>query len=64
MSNTYDDPEDAERAVRKLNSLRQDKRSFGKYLTVFERTLLEAGSLNWDDVVKKSILAKGLLTET
>ena len=64
MSNTYDDPENAERAIRKLNSLRQDKRSFGKYLTVFERTLLEVGGLNQDDVVKKSILAKGLLTET
>jgi zinc knuckle protein/retrotransposon gag protein len=60
LSNAYDDPEDAERAVRKLNSLRQDKRSFGKYLATFERTLLEAGGLTWDDVVKKSMLAKGL----
>ena len=63
LSNAYDDPEDAERAVRKLNSLRQDKRSFGKYLATFERTLLEAGGLSWDDVVKKSMLAKGLSTE-
>jgi hypothetical protein len=46
LSNAYDDSEDAERAVRKLNSLRQDKRSFGKYLAIFERTLLEAGGLN------------------
>lgn len=60
LSNAYDDPEDAERAVRKLNSLQQGKRPFGKYLATFERTLLEAGGLTWDDVVKKSMLAKGL----
>lgn len=60
LSNAYDDPEDAERAIRKLNSLHQDKRPFGKYLATFERTLLEAGGLAWDDVVKKSMLAKGL----
>ena len=63
LSNAYDDPEDAERAVRRLNALRQEKRSFGKYLATFERTLLEAGGLNWDDVVKKSMLAKGLSTD-
>ena len=63
LSNAYDDPEDAERAVRKLNALRQEKRPFGKYLATFERTLLEAGGLNWDDVVKKSMLAKGLSTD-
>jgi hypothetical protein len=60
LSNAYDDPEDAERAVRKLNALQQGKRPFGKYLATFERTLLEAGGLAWDDVVKKSMLAKGL----
>jgi hypothetical protein len=64
LSNAYEDPEDAERAVRKLNSLRQDKRPFGKYLATFERTLLEAGGLTWDDAVKKSMLAKGLSIET
>lgn len=63
LKNAYDDPEDAERAVRKLNSLRQEKRPFGKYLATFERTLLEAGGLTWDDVVKKSMLAKGLSIE-
>ena len=45
LSNAYDDPEDAERAVRKLNMLRQDKRLFGKYLATFEQILLEAGGL-------------------
>ena len=63
LSNAYDDPEDAERAVRRLNALRQEKRPFGKYLVNFERTLLKASGLNWDDVVKKSILAKGLSTD-
>jgi hypothetical protein len=63
LSNAYDNPEDVERAVRKLNALRQDRRPFGKYLATFERTLLEAGGLSWDDIVKKSMLAKGLSTD-
>jgi hypothetical protein len=63
LSNAYDDPEDAERAVRKLNTLQQGKRPFGKYLATFERTLLEAGGLAWDNVVKKSMLAKGLSSD-
>ena len=60
LSNIYDDLEDVERAVRRLNALRQEKRPFGKYLVTFEHILLKAGGLNWDDMVKKSILVKGL----
>jgi len=50
--------------VQKLNSLSQDKGTFAKYLATFERTLLEAGGLNWDDAVKKLMLERGLPTET
>jgi len=62
LANAYDDPEDAERAVRRLGTLQQDG-SFGKYLALFEKTLLQAGGMNWDDVVKKSMLARGLSEE-
>lgn len=60
LANAYDDPENAERAIEKLNTLKQGKRPFAKYLATFERTLLEAGGLTWDVAVKKAMLAKGL----
>jgi hypothetical protein len=60
LASAYDDPENAERAVRKLGDLRQNDQPFGKYLALFERTLLQAGGMTWDDVVKKSMLARGL----
>jgi hypothetical protein len=63
LRNAYDDPESVERAVRKLDILQQGTSSFAKYLARFERTLLEAGGLNWDDTVKKAFLSRGLTTE-
>jgi hypothetical protein len=63
LENAYDDPENAERAVRKLNSLQQGTRPFAKYLALFEKTVLEAGGLMWEASVRKAMLAKGLSPE-
>jgi hypothetical protein len=60
LRNAYDDPESVERAVRKLDTLQQGTSSFAKYLARFERTLLQAGGLSWDDTVKKAFLSRGL----
>ncbi len=45
----YDDPESAERAARKLNTLRQGTKSFNSFLAEFERTLLDAGGIDWSN---------------
>lgn len=63
LRNAYDDPESVERAVRKLDTLQQGTGTFAKYLARFERTLLEAGGLMWDDTVKKAFLSRGLTME-
>ena len=60
LRNAYDDPESVGRAVRKLDTLQQGTSSFARYLARFERTLLEAGGLSWDDTVKKAFLSRGL----
>jgi len=60
LRNAYDDPESVGRAVRKLDTLQQGTSSFAKYLARFERTLLQAGGITWDDTVKKAFLSRGL----
>jgi hypothetical protein len=60
LRNAYDDPESVGRAVRKLDTLQQGTSSFAKYLARFERTLLQAGGISWDDAVKKAFLSRGL----
>lgn len=60
LRNAYDDPESVGRAVRKLDTLQQGASSFAKYLARFERTLLQAGGIAWDDAVKKTFLSRGL----
>lgn len=59
----YDDPESAERAARKLNTLRQGTKSFNLFLAEFERTLLDAGGIDWSDQVKKTFLNNSLSSE-
>lgn len=63
LRNAYDDPESVGRAIRKLDTLQQGTSSFSKYLARFERTLLEAGGISWDDTVKKAFLSRGLSIE-
>jgi hypothetical protein len=59
----YDDVEATERASRKLAQLKQGGRSFNNFLAEFDRTLLDAGGLNWNDQVKKTFLGNCLSTE-
>ena len=56
----YDDHESAERAARKLNTLRQGTKPFSIFLAEFDRTLLDAGGLHWDEQVKKTFLMNGI----
>lgn len=60
LRNAYDDPESQERAMRSLQTLKQNGKSFSSYLAKFERLLLEAGGLEWDEAVKKAMLSNGL----
>lgn len=59
----YDDPNAALSATTRLRNLKQGNRSFSAYLTDFERTLLDAGGMSWDDSAKKAWLKNGLNDE-
>jgi len=59
----YEDVDAAERASRKLSQLKQGGRPFGTFLAEFNRTLLEAKGLNWDNSVKKTFLSNCLSYE-
>jgi uncharacterized protein YfiM (DUF2279 family) len=59
----YDDRESAERASRKLNVMRQGKKAFPIFLAEFDRTILDAGGVAWDDQVKKTFLSNCLSPE-
>ena len=45
----YDDNDAAERASRKLSQMRQGSKSFSAFLAEFNRTLLDAGDINWEN---------------
>ena len=45
-----------DKALSKLNTLRQGTRSFNELVSDFDRLLLEAGGHGWDDAVKKGYL--------
>ena len=51
----YDNPEFMEIAVRKLKAMKQGGKSFSTFISGFEKTMLEAGGLHWNQV-KKSFL--------
>lgn len=59
----YNDSESAERAARKLSILRQGTKPFSAFLAEFERTLLDAGGIDWADQVKKTFLNNTLSKE-
>ncbi|KAH0841257.1 hypothetical protein FOPE_06510 [Fonsecaea pedrosoi] len=59
----YEDHEAAERASRKLSFMRQGTKTFSTFLAEFDRTILDAGGLSWDDQVKKTFLANCLSYE-
>jgi hypothetical protein len=52
-----------DKAIAKLNTLRQGRRSFQELLTEFDRLLLEAGGYGWDDTVKKGYLRAAINNE-
>ena len=56
----YDDNDAAERASRKLNQMRQGSKSFSAFLAEFDRTILDAGGIGWEDQVKKTFLSNCL----
>ena len=49
-----------EKAITRLNTLRQYGRSFADLISEFDRLLLEAGGHAWDDKVKKGYLKAAL----
>jgi hypothetical protein len=59
----YADPKAIERATRRLQTMRQETRSFSTYLAEFERTLLDAEGGNWPEHVKKAFLSNGISWE-
>jgi hypothetical protein len=63
LERAYDDPEAMERATRKLSNLTQGSKSFSTFLAEFDRTLLDAGGLGWQDAVKRSYLLNGITLE-
>jgi len=65
LSTIYDDPNRAKQALRTLHSLQQSEKAvFAHFLPVFEKSLSEAGGLQWPDNVKinhlYNALSKGL----
>jgi hypothetical protein len=56
----FSDPQKAQKAIAKINHIRQDKTPFREFLQEFEQTLLEAGGWGWDDIVRKGYLKAGI----
>ena len=56
----FSDPQKAQKAITKINQIRQGRQSFREYLQEFEQTLLEAGGWGWDDIVRKGYLKAGI----
>ena len=56
----YDDNDAAERASRKLSTMRQGSKKFNAFLAEFDRTLMDAGGIGWADQVKKTFLSNCL----
>jgi hypothetical protein len=59
----FGDPHRKERALRNLVTLRQTNKSFTEYFVKFQTLLAEAGGSQWDDVIKKSYLERGISVE-
>jgi hypothetical protein len=59
----FADPQAQERAITKLNKIRQGKQSFREFLSEFEETLLKADGWDWVDRVKIGYLKAALSKE-
>jgi len=56
MRFAFKDPQLQQKALARLNTLRQGKRDFREFLGEFEQLLLEAGGHGWDNNVKRGFL--------
>lgn len=56
----YEDPNKPARAADRLSKLTQGTDTLPRFLAKFERTLFEAGALNWPDSAKVAALRAGL----
>ena len=56
MRKAFLDPAIQDKALLKLNTLKQGARTLREFLSEFDRLLLEAGGLSWSDSVKKGYL--------
>ena len=63
LKTAFSDKAMQQKAVQKLNSIRQGKQPFNEFLNEFNRLLLEANGHDWDDAVKKGYLQKALNEE-
>lgn len=52
----FSDPDRVQRALVRINTMRQGKKSLREFLADFEQTLITAGGLNWSDDQKKALL--------
>ena len=57
---TFLDKSLQEKALQRLNTIRQGKRSFQELLAEFQRLLMEAGGHAWDDAVKIGFLNEAM----
>ncbi|KAK5791877.1 hypothetical protein VI817_007186 [Penicillium citrinum] len=65
LERIYGDPNIQDRAIQRLQRLRQkDDQTFEKFLPSFEREMADAGALDWPDRIKKGILLSTLNKKT
>jgi hypothetical protein len=60
LRTAFQDPALQDKALIRLNTLRQGNRSFNELLTEFDRLLLEAGGHGWDHNVKKGYIKSAI----
>jgi Ty3 transposon capsid-like protein len=60
LRTAFEDPARKEKALIRLNTLRQNNRSFNDLVSEFDRLLLEAGGHGWSDDVKKGYIRAAL----
>lgn len=60
MDTAFGDPRAVEKAVTRLNRMKQESQDFREFVNDFDKTLLEAGGWGWDDAVKKGYLKRAL----
>jgi hypothetical protein len=56
MDSAFDDPQRQEKALVRVNSMKQGGRDLIAFLGEFNETLVDAGGLSWDDSQKKTLL--------